>query len=54
MDYGKTLPITGAGVVLGGVVIDQIWLVAISAGLLLGGVALIRLGFRRGKTPEDV
>lgn len=54
MDYGKTLPMTGTGIVLGGVVIDQVWLVAGAVGLMLVGVVLIRLGFRRGKSPRDV
>lgn len=49
MDYGKTLPITGAGITIGGIFLGQLWLVAIAVTLVLAGALLIRLTFRRGK-----
>jgi hypothetical protein len=50
MDYGKAaLPLTGAGIAVGGVIIDQVWLLAIAGGLIAGGALLLRLTYRRGK-----
>ncbi|MFE9099912.1 hypothetical protein [Actinomadura geliboluensis] len=49
MDYGKTLPMTGAGITLGGIFIGQLWLVVAAIVLVALGAVVIRLSFRRGK-----
>ncbi|MCW2904339.1 MAG: hypothetical protein JWO67_6604 [Streptosporangiaceae bacterium] len=53
MNYGS-LAATGASLTIGGIVLDQAWLVAVSFGLVLAGALLIRVSFRRGKTPRDI
>lgn len=53
MHYGS-LAATGATLTIGGIVLDQVWLVGIAAALVVGGALLIRVGFRRGKTPSDI
>lgn len=53
MNYGQ-LAQTGASLTIGGVVLDQMWLITAAAGLVIAGALLIRFGFRRGKTPGDV
>ncbi|MFE9127071.1 hypothetical protein ACFYOF_16900 [Streptomyces sp. NPDC007148] len=53
MHYGS-LAATGATLTIGGVVLDQVWLVGAAAGLVLVGALCVRFGFRRGKTPSDV
>src|SRR5690606_28157601 len=49
MDYGKTLPMTGAGITLGGIFIGQLWLVIAAVALVAVGAVIIRLTFRRGR-----
>lgn len=53
MDYGKTLPMTGAGVTAFGIYIGQLWLIALAIGLVAGGALLMKFGFRRGKNADD-
>lgn len=49
MNYGK-LAYTGMGTLtVGGVALNQYALLAIAAGVIVAGVALIRFGWRRGK-----
>lgn len=52
-DYGQ-LAYTGLGtIVVGGIVINQWWLATIAVGLILLGILVLRLGWRRGKTASD-
>lgn len=44
-----TLAQTGGGIVLGSVVIGQMWLIAIALLLVTLGALAIRVGFRRGR-----
>lgn len=53
MDYQKTLPATGAGIVVGGTVISEQWLLAAALALVVAGAIVIRLAFRRGKKATD-
>jgi hypothetical protein len=55
MDYGKpsALPFTGAGITVGAVVIDQVWLAAVAAAVIGVGAVLTRVGWRRGKAPTQ-
>lgn len=55
MDYGKpsALPFTGAGITIGAIVIDQLWLAAVAAGIIAVGAVLTRFGWRRGKAPTQ-
>lgn len=46
--YGS-LPVTGATITLGGVVLDQSWLLIVGALFLATGVTLLRLTWRRGQ-----
>lgn len=52
MDYGKTLPMTGAGVSILGIYIGQLWLVALAVALVAFGALLLKLTFRRGKKAD--
>lgn len=51
--YGS-LPVTGATVAIGGLVFDQVWLLAAAVAIVGVGATMARIGFRRGKTPMDV
>ena len=55
MDYGKpsALPFTGAGITVGAIVIDQVWLAAVAAAVIGLGAVLTRVGWRRGKAPTQ-
>jgi hypothetical protein len=54
MDYGKgALPVTGAGITVGALVIDQLWLAAVAAVVIAVGAVFIRVGWRRGKAPTQ-
>ncbi len=48
-DYGKTLPMTGAGITIGGLMITGPQMVALAIGLVAIGALLIKISFRRGK-----
>ncbi|WP_267595710.1 hypothetical protein [Carbonactinospora thermoautotrophica] len=48
MSYEK-LPLTGAGITVGGVFFEQVWLLVAAAGLIAMGALMIRLGWRRNK-----
>ena len=50
-DYGK-LPFTGAGITLGAIVIDQLWLVAFGIMLVTIGAIMARR-WRREKSVTD-
>jgi hypothetical protein len=52
--YGGTLAATGTSLTIGSIVIDQTWLIAAAAGLVLLGALCVRFGFRRGKGPGDI
>lgn len=51
-DYERVVPMAGAAAV-GGLVLSQLYLVAIAAALVLAGALAIRLLWRRNKTPWD-
>jgi hypothetical protein len=54
MDYGKAaLPFTGAGITIGALVIDQVWLAAVAVAVIAVGAVLTRVGWRRGKAPTQ-
>lgn len=53
MGYGS-LASTGATISIFGIALDQIQVVGLAAGLVIAGAFLIRFGFRRGKTPQEV
>jgi hypothetical protein len=54
MDYGKAaLPITGAGITIGALIIDQVGLAAIAVAVIAIGAVLTRVGWRRGKAPTQ-
>ncbi|WP_433330087.1 hypothetical protein [Spirillospora sp. CA-294931] len=54
MDYGsKALPVTGAGITIGGIFFGQLWLVAAALVLIAAGAILLRLTFRRGKKADQ-
>jgi hypothetical protein len=42
-----------AGLAIGGLVINQMWLLAIATGLVTVAAVAIRLGWRRGKSVSD-
>ncbi|MEU6744751.1 hypothetical protein ABZ914_00830 [Spirillospora sp. NPDC046719] len=49
MDDGKTLPFTGLGIPVFGVMLTETWLAAIAVALVFGGALLVRLTWRRDK-----
>lgn len=51
--YG-TLPVTGAGVTLFGVMFDQAWLLIFGLAVVFGGAMMIRHGWRRGKSVGEL
>lgn len=53
MSHGS-LAATGATLTIGSIVLDQVQVVGLAAALVLGGALLIRVTFRRGKTPQDI
>lgn len=53
MNYGS-LAATGATLTIGGIVLGQVWLVAISAGLIIAGALVVRVSFRRRKTASQI
>jgi hypothetical protein len=54
MDYEKTLPATGLGALtIGGVVTDQLWLPLVALVIVLLAATVLRLAFRRKKSPFD-
>lgn len=53
MDYQKTLPMTGSTIVVGGVAIEQGWLLLAAFVLVAIGAVCVRVGFRRGKAAID-
>lgn len=52
MDYGR-LPVTGGGIAIGALAINQMWLLGIGFGLVAVGTLAIRFGWRRGKEMSD-
>ncbi len=52
MDYGNKLALTGPGVVIGSLVINQAWLIVAGVALFAIGIACVRLGWRRDKGVE--
>lgn len=53
-EYGRTLPFTGGTIAIGGILIDQLWLVGAAIGLVAVGAVAIRLSFRRRKRVGDL
>jgi hypothetical protein len=50
MDYGTpSLPLTGAGVIIGGLIIDQVYLLSVAIIAVALIATLLRVGYRRGK-----
>ena len=47
--YG-TLPVTGATITVGGIMLDQVWLLGAGFGALVIGVTMLRLTWRRGQS----
>jgi hypothetical protein len=48
LEYGRTIPVAG-GVAIMGIMINQLWPVAVAAGMVLTAAVLIRFVWRRGK-----
>jgi hypothetical protein len=51
--YGS-LPMTGATVTIGGLVLDQSWLLGAGIGVVILGAFVARFAFRRHKTMLDL
>lgn len=49
MDYGKTLPLTGAGITVGGVIYAPWQVAAAAVVIIVIGAVIVRLTFRRGR-----
>lgn len=46
--YGG-LPVTGAGVTFGGIMLDQAWLLFVGFAVVALGITAVRLGWRRNR-----
>lgn len=53
IEYGKTLPMTGAGISVFGLYFGQLWLVVTAVTLITLGALLLRFGFRKGKNADQ-
>lgn len=53
MHYGQ-LATAGTALTVAGVVLGQVWLVAGTVGAVAVTALVIRYGFRRGRTPQDL
>jgi uncharacterized membrane protein len=54
MDYQKSIPLTGSGIVIGGIAISGYWIILLSLIIVSLAALLIRLFFRKGKTAFDL
>lgn len=50
MNYTKALPATGSGLLVGGVVISQAWILAIAVTVVAAAALAIRFAWRRDKS----
>jgi hypothetical protein len=55
MNYSKVLPATGgSGLLIGGIVIGQAWLLGVAMALVLAAAVLIRMTWRRQKHLNEI
>jgi hypothetical protein len=54
MNYTKALPATGGGLLVGGVVISQAWVLAIALAVVAGAALAIRFAWRRDKSINGI
>ena len=54
MDYAKALPATGGGLLVGGIVISQAWLLGVALAIVLVCAVTIRLVWRHNKSIDAV
>lgn len=54
MNYTKALPATGGGILVGGVVISQAWIIAVSLAIVVSAALAIRFAWRRDKSINGV
>lgn len=50
MNYSKALPATGGGLLVGGVVISQAWVLTIALAIVVAAALAIRFAWRRDKS----
>jgi len=54
MHYSKALPATGGGLLVGGVVVSQAWILAIALTIVVGAAVAIRFAWRHDKSINGV
>lgn len=54
MNYTKALPATGGGLLIGGIIISQAWILAIASAIVLGAAIVIRFAWRHDKSINGV
>lgn len=54
MNYTKALPATGGGLLIGGIVISQAWILAIALTIVAAAALAIRFAWRRDKSINGV
>lgn len=54
MNYTKALPATGGGLLVGGIVVSQAWILAIALTLVVGASLAIRFAWRRGMSINGI
>jgi hypothetical protein len=54
MNYTKALPATGGGLLVGGVVISQAWILGISLAIVVSAALAIRFAWRHDKSINGV
>lgn len=52
-DYGQLATTGAAPIIIGGLAIDQVWLVLAGLAVTLAGALLLRYSWRRGRTVTD-
>ncbi|HEY4964176.1 MAG TPA: hypothetical protein VIH90_05765 [Candidatus Saccharimonadales bacterium] len=50
MNYSKVLPATGSGILIGGVVISQAWILGVAVAIVVIAALIIRFAWRRDKS----
>lgn len=54
MNYAKALPATGSGILIGGLVISQAWILLASVLIVVAAAVTIRFAWRRSKSINEI
>lgn len=54
MNYSRALPYTGSGLLIGGVIISQAWVLGVALIAIISGALLLRYAWRRSKSIDAI